>query len=69
VAEQYGLKVLGPASAPLARIKSRYRIQVLIKAPSRARLNEALKRLEDDCARRGIPPRAVMIDMDPVSLM
>jgi primosomal protein N' (replication factor Y) len=69
LAEQHGLRVLGPASAPLARIKGRFRIQFLIKAASRARLNEALRRLEDECDRRGVPPRAVMIDMDPVSIM
>ena len=69
LAEQYGLRVLGPASAPLARIKGRFRIQFLIKAQSRARLNEVLRRLEDECDRRGVPPRAVMIDMDPVSIM
>lgn len=69
LAEQFGLRVLGPASAPLARIKGRFRIQFLIKAKSRARLNETLRRLEVECDRRGIPPRAVMIDMDPVSIM
>jgi primosomal protein N' (replication factor Y) (superfamily II helicase) len=69
LAEQHGLRVLGPASAPLARIKGRFRIQFLIKAPSRARLNEILRRLETECDRRGVPPRAVMIDMDPVSIL
>ncbi len=69
VAEQNGLRVLGPASAPLARVERRYRIQILIKAKSRARLNEVLRRLEGECDRRGIPPRAVMIDMDPVNIM
>ncbi len=69
LAEQYGLRVLGPASAPLARVERRYRIQFLIKAKSRARLNEVLRRLQGECDRRGIPPRAVIIDMDPVNIM
>ncbi|MBI1983094.1 MAG: primosomal protein N' [Acidobacteria bacterium] len=63
------LKILGPSPAPLARIEGRYRIQFLLKAGSRARLNEILRRLVDDCDRRGISPRSVMIDMDPVSVM
>ena len=67
--ERYGLRVLGPAPAPLARIKGRYRIQFLIKARSRARLNEVLRLLEDECVRCGFPPRAVMIDMDPINIM
>jgi len=64
-----GLKVLGPASAPLARIEGRYRIQFLLKSGSRARLNDVLRRLADDCEQRGIPPQSVMIDMDPVKIM
>jgi primosomal protein N' (replication factor Y) len=69
VAEQYSLRVLGPASAPLARIEGRYRIQFLIKAHSRARLNEVLRHLQGECDRLGIPPRAVMIDMDPMNIL
>ena len=63
------LKVLGPSPAPLAKIEGRHRIQFLLKANSRARLNEVLRRLADQCEQRGISPRAVMIDMDPVSVM
>ena len=67
--ESRNLKVLGPSPAPLARIEGRYRIQFLVKAISRARLNEVLHRLADHCDQLGILPRAVMIDMDPVNLM
>ncbi len=63
------LKVLGPAPAPLARIEGRYRIQFLIRATSRARLNAVLRALVVDCDRRGISPRSMMIDVDPVNLM
>ena len=64
-----GLKVLGPSAAPLARIEGRFRIQFLLKASSRASLNDILRRLVDHCEDKGIPPPAVMIDMDPVSIM
>ncbi len=63
------LKILGPSPAPLARIEGRYRIQFLLKASSRARLSGILRRLADDCDRRGIRPRSVVIDVDPVSVM
>ena len=63
------LKILGPSPAPLARIEGRYRIQFLLKASSRARLGGILRRLVDDCDRRGIPPRTLVIDVDPVSVM
>jgi primosomal protein N' (replication factor Y) len=63
------LKVLGPSPAPLAKIEGRYRIQFLLKASSRARLNEVLRRLADECEQRGIRAQSVVIDMDPVSIM
>jgi primosomal protein N' (replication factor Y) (superfamily II helicase) len=63
------LRILGPSPAPLAKIKGRHRIQFLLKSPSRARLNQVLRRLMDYCDQRGIPPRSVMIDVDPVSIM
>jgi primosomal protein N' (replication factor Y) len=64
-----GLKILGPGPAPLARIEGRYRIQFLLKSASRVRLNALLRQLQDHCEEQGIPPRCVMIDMDPVSVM
>jgi primosomal protein N' (replication factor Y) len=64
-----GIKVLGPSPAPLARVEGRYRIQFLLKSVSRSRLNALLRQLADHCEEQGIPPRAVMIDMDPVSVM
>jgi primosomal protein N' (replication factor Y) len=63
------LKILGPSPAPLAKIKGRHRIQFLLKSASRARLNQVLRRLMDYCDEQGIPPRSVMIDVDPVSIM
>jgi primosomal protein N' (replication factor Y) len=69
VQASYGLRVMGPSSAPLARIKGWFRIQFLIKAQSRARLNEALRRLADECEQRGIAPQMVRIDMDPVNIL
>jgi primosomal protein N' (replication factor Y) len=63
------LKLLGPSPAPLAKIEGRHRIQFLLKASSRARLNEVLRRLADECEQRGIRAQSVVIDMDPVSIM
>ncbi len=40
-----GLKVLGPAEAPVPKLKSEFRYQLLIKAVDRKRLNETLRDL------------------------
>jgi len=64
-----GIRILGPGPAPLAKIKRLYRIQFLLKAASRARLNAVLRRLADECEQLGVPAHSLMIDMDPMSLM
>lgn len=64
-----GVRILGPSPAPLARIEGYYRIQFLLKASSRARLNAILRRLAEECDERGVPSHALTIDMDPASLM
>jgi primosomal protein N' (replication factor Y) len=63
------LKVLGPAAAPLARLKKEYRFQFLLKSPRRALLAKALAGAMDFCEKGEIPERAVLVDVDPVSLM
>src|SRR5438309_356438 len=40
-----GIKVLGPAEAPVSKLKSEYRYQLLLKAISRKQLNELLRQL------------------------
>jgi len=64
-----GLKILGPTPAPLAKLQGRFRIQFLMKCISRARLSTILRRLADYADQQGIPPRSLMIDMDPMNIM
>lgn len=59
-----GLRVVGPAPAPLARLRGKWRVQLLLLAPARTALRETLARLS------ALPvPRAVhrVIDVDPQS--
>jgi primosomal protein N' (replication factor Y) len=67
--EAQGLKVLGPAAAPRARLKREYRFQFLLKSPKRSALNSVLAGALEFCAQREIPESAVMVDVDPLSLM
>jgi primosomal protein N' (replication factor Y) (superfamily II helicase) len=66
--ENQGVKVLGPAAAPLARLKKEYRFQFLLKAPKRSALAKALSGALDFCEKREIPETAVIVDVDPASL-
>jgi len=63
------LKVLGPAAAPLARLKGEYRFQFLLKSARRKQLTGTLGACLGFCAEKKIPETAVLIDVDPVSLM
>ena len=65
----HGLRVLGPAAAPLARLKREYRFQFLLKAPKRSQLTRVLSACLDFCAQKEIPSNAVLVDVDPVSLL
>jgi primosomal protein N' (replication factor Y) len=66
--EKQGVKVLGPAAAPLARLRREYRFQFLLKSQRRAALGKALASALDFCAAKEIPATAVIVDVDPASL-
>jgi len=67
--ETRGVRVLGPAAAPLSRLKREYRFQFLLKSPRRAELHSVLEGCLAFCAEQGIPERAVLVDVDPVNLL
>jgi len=66
--EQRGVRALGPAAAPLARLRGDYRFQFVLKSPERAALGQALAGALDFCAARKIPETAVVVDVDPMNL-
>ena len=66
--ENRGVKILGPAAAPLARLRRDYRFHFVLKAPQRAALSQVLAGCLDFCASKEIPESAVIVDVDPTSL-
>jgi primosomal protein N' (replication factor Y) len=64
-----GLRMLGPAEAPVPRLKAEYRYQMLIKAASRKTLNELMQAARRFAAERKWPATALVIDVDPFTLM
>ena len=63
------LKVMGPAEAPVPRLKNEYRYQFLIKAASRKALNELLQSIRKFAVDRKWGATALVIDVDPLSMM
>jgi primosomal protein N' (replication factor Y) len=63
------LRVLGPAEAPVPRLKAEYRYQLLIKSASRVALNALLQKVRAFALERKWPATALVIDVDPLTLM
>jgi primosomal protein N' (replication factor Y) len=63
------VRVLGPATAPLARLKKEHRFQFLLKSPRRSVLTKLLSGALSFCEGKEIPQTAVLVDMDPLSLL
>ena len=58
-----GAEVFGPAPAPIARVRGRHRVRILVKAGKAVALQGALKRWRDGLK---LPPNLrVSIDIDP----
>jgi len=64
-----GLRILGPAAAPLAKLKKDHRFQFLLKSPKRSLLARVLGGAMTYLELKEIPETAVLVDMDPLSLM
>ena len=63
------LKIMGPAEAPVPRLKSEYRYQFLVKAASRKVLNELLQSIRAFALDHKWGATALVIDVDPLTLM
>jgi primosomal protein N' (replication factor Y) len=63
------VRVLGPAPAPLARLKNQFRMQLLIKGRKRQQLRDVIDAALKAVANNGVNLRSVNVEIDPVSIM
>ena len=63
------MRIMGPAEAPVVKLMKEYRYQFLIKAASRKALNELLRRAQAFARESKWSATALVIDVDPLSLM
>jgi primosomal protein N' (replication factor Y) len=63
------VRVLGPCTAPIARIKNVYRFHMILKSASRKALNAALRGMLAHADAAGIPRRNLIVDVDALRLM
>ncbi|MFZ0310269.1 MAG: primosomal protein N' [Candidatus Sulfotelmatobacter sp.] len=64
-----GVRVLGPAAAPILRLKRDYRYHFVLKSPSREKLNSTLRAMLAYATRQKIPRTQVIVDVDAIWLM
>ncbi len=64
-----GVRILGPCTAPIARIKNVYRFHLILKANSRKALNAALRGALAHADQAQIPRRNLVVDVDAQRLM
>jgi primosomal protein N' (replication factor Y) len=64
-----GVRVLGPCTAPIARIKNVYRFHLILKSTSRQALNAALRGMLARADAAQIPRRNLIVDVDALRLM
>jgi len=65
----HGVRLLGPAPAPIAMMRGKTRWQILIKSPSAGELARILNQLMNHLEENPIRGIQVSIDVDPVSVM
>jgi primosomal protein N' (replication factor Y) (superfamily II helicase) len=66
VLKSTGLVVMGPAPAPIAKLRGRYRHQVLIKSPERGPLHELLN---VDLKKLIKGETRLILDIDPINML
>jgi len=64
-----GIRVLGPAAAPITRLKRDYRYHFILKSPSREKMNALLRAMLAEATARKIPRTQVIVDVDAVWMM
>jgi len=69
VVRQGQADVLGPAAAPLARLRGRYRYRFLVKARKRSDLRRVLVAVQEAMTLVRRNQARVVIDVDPISMM
>ncbi len=63
-----GVRVMGPAAAPIVRLKTEYRYHFLLKSASRERMNTVLRAMIEHAVEKKIPRTNLVVDVDALSL-
>jgi primosomal protein N' (replication factor Y) len=63
------MRLLGPAPAPLARLRGEHRLQIILKSRHRPAAHQTLQTAMEKLRQADLDTHAISIDVDPVDLM
>ena len=63
------VRILGPASASISRLKNEYRLQIILRSQSRKKLRETLDKALDQASAIGGDLRRYTVEIDPLNLL
>jgi primosomal protein N' (replication factor Y) (superfamily II helicase) len=63
------MRIMGPAEAPVPRLKAEFRYQLLIKSGSRKDLNALLRKAQEFARAQKWNATSLVIDVDPLTLL
>jgi primosomal protein N' (replication factor Y) len=63
------IRVIGPAAAPIVRLKTEYRYHFLLKSKSRERMNAVLRAMIDYAVENKVPRTNLVVDVDALSVV
>ncbi len=66
---EHSCRILGPAPAPLARLRNEFRFHVLIKSKSRKQMRAVINKAWTTLETAGNDLRHVNLEIDPISMM
>jgi len=64
-----GVRVMGPAAAPIVRLKTEYRYHFLLKSAGRERMNSTLRAMIEHAVEKKIPRTNLVVDVDALSVV
>jgi primosomal protein N' (replication factor Y) len=64
-----GVRVIGPAAAPIVKLKTEYRYHFLLKSASRERMNDVLRSMIEYAVEQKIPRTNLVVDVDALSVV
>ncbi len=64
-----GFQVMGPAPAPLEKLRGEHRVQVIVRAANRRMMQQTLSVMLEELERRSSRVENLVIDVDPMSTL